>query len=166
MIQQRLILQFRVLHTPNILSLPNRYDALIVPTNKYLVGCRLPYITKGATYPSHHPTKLYPIQSVDGSVHAEAGPHSENVKCPTGSAVVTPSFGLEKRFSVLVHTAVPIDAVRAKFPTDALKIATVLIGSGSQVYRILLEAKRRNVQLDFIVRDESQFELMSEMIAI
>ncbi|KAJ3080274.1 hypothetical protein HDU99_008818, partial [Rhizoclosmatium hyalinum] len=131
-----------------------------------------------------HTRQLYPFQSVDGSVHAEAGPQLqkyldslpkaiENVKCPTGSAVVTPSFGLEKRFSVLVHTAVPfredvhseislrdcyissIDAVRAKFPTDALKIATVLIGSGSrafenhtcinaalEVYRILLEAKR------------------------
>ncbi|KAI8615193.1 hypothetical protein BC830DRAFT_1081451 [Chytriomyces sp. MP71] len=87
----------RIVYTQDILSLPSRFSALIVPCNRFLIGCRFPYVTRGATIPFANVTsiwgpagsnmsgrwggheidvthQLYPIHSLDGLVHRAAGP--------------------------------------------------------------------------------------------
>ncbi|KAI8823911.1 hypothetical protein BJ741DRAFT_633886 [Chytriomyces cf. hyalinus JEL632] len=175
------------------------YNAFIVPANQFLVGCRLPYITRGMHIPytaaatetktsmssnwgGHEIDRryqLYPIECVDGLVHRYAGAEltqwlerlkpvvkeeegNRFVKCLHGDAVVSPGFGLEDRFGLLVHTAVPFNeggdaglllsrcyessilAVAKRDgsikgttglshqPSKTIRMLTVLLGSGSR----------------------------------
>jgi hypothetical protein len=136
---QYYVRQLRVLikTAKDLFKLEKKYDALIVPTNQYLIQCRLPYITKGqlitmesldAVHSSSQwggmeidqKNQLYPIQCVDGRVQASSGPNltahlakisylsnSRKIKLLAGQSIVTPSFCLEKKFSFLAHTAIP-----------------------------------------------------------
>ncbi|KAJ3404215.1 hypothetical protein HDU80_003163 [Chytriomyces hyalinus] len=184
------------------------YNAFIVPANQFLVGCRLPYITRGMHIPytaaatetkasmssnwgGHEIDRryqLYPIECVDGLVHRYAGvgltrwlervqpvvveeeveeeEGNRHVKCLHGDAVVSPGFGLEDRFGILVHTAVPFNeggdarlllsrcyeasilAVVERYgsvkgttgfshqPNKTIRLLTVLLGSGSRGFEV------------------------------
>lgn len=129
------------------------YDFLLVPANEALVGTRFPYFPVGGPVPyllssvaggrgssvgtmassrwggmDKGENMMYPVQCLDGIVHAEAGsglltylqslpeqhPFRDNagqiVRCPVGHAVLSPSFGLSTYFSALIHTVPPFSS--------------------------------------------------------
>lgn len=121
--------------THDIVSLPpgGWCDALVNPANEALVGTKLPYFPMKVDPPNELRSNewcgmevgehmFYPIQVVDGLVHATGGremlqmcqllPELEpGVRCRVGSAVSTPATGeLRQSFAHVVHTVPPMYA--------------------------------------------------------
>mmetsp|Transcript_11387 Transcript_11387/g.25398 ORF Transcript_11387/g.25398 Transcript_11387/m.25398 type:complete len:242 (-) Transcript_11387:65-790(-) len=107
--------------TEDIVTKPpgGRCDVLVNPGNEELVGTsRLPYFPMVSEAGTCH--MFYSDQVVDGRVHAlgreellhacqELPEVESGVRCPVGSAVVTPAFNaLSAYYSRIVHTVPPM----------------------------------------------------------
>jgi hypothetical protein len=123
--------------TPDMVSAPpgGACDCVITAANEKLIGTALSYFPRGGPCPEPPPPgvsnswggmeagsgMLYPTQSVDGRVHQEGGaelraacaalpeqPPSSGVRCPPGSAALTPAFGnLLPSYRFVLHAVAP-----------------------------------------------------------